>query len=145
MIFPVHALPFGEPPEPFDQIQIGRIGREEHQTSVQLDRQCWYDLVPLITRVVEDNGDRPGETRGGHLAEQFAHGVGVHHGRIGNGDQSSRDGVPSAQNIEALAAGRGSNEHPGDRPQTTQKSAEDEMSSIDEEDVTIAGDRKSVV
>jgi len=138
MVFAVDALSLHESPQALDQVQIGRIRREEQKANAQLGGQALDDLVALVAGVVQDDGDRAVQLLGGNLAEQLAHRLGVDHGRVGHGDQLPRDGVPSPQDIEPLPTGSGTHEDAGEAPQTTQESAVNEMSSVDEEDVALA-------
>ena len=138
MIFPVNALSLREPPQPFDQVQVRRIGRQERQPNPQLRRQPLHDRVALILRVVQHQRDRTHQFLRRDFPQQFAHRLGVHHGRIRNGHQFPCDRIPRPQDVEPLTARRGPNVHTRDRPQTAQEGAEDEVRGVDEVHVAIA-------
>lgn len=87
MVFPVNALSFRESPESFDQIQVRGIRGQEQEADAQLGSQTMDHFVALIPRVIKHDGDGSGHFFGSDLAKQFAHGIGVHHGGVGDGDQ----------------------------------------------------------
>ena len=53
--------------------------------------------------------------------------------------KSSGDGVPSPEDVEPLATGRGPDEPPGDGPKTAQVGAVDEVGGVHEDDVARDG------
>lgn len=102
VVFAIEALLFDKLPQALNEVQIGRIAREEEKFDIQRRRQRHDDLTSLITRVVKDDGDGDGKASAGDAVKQIANAVGVNVGIVGDQDEFMRDGVKSPQHIEAL-------------------------------------------
>jgi hypothetical protein len=77
-----------EAPEPLNQIEIGRIGRQKEQLDAQLAGSLHYQSTALIAGIVHQQGHRRGETEGGDLLEQVAHTAGVDGALIGHASRA---------------------------------------------------------
>jgi hypothetical protein len=137
VIATVERSTLGELPQPFDQIQVRRIGGEEQQGDPQLLRQLLDRRIALVTGVVEYHRDRSRETNCGDLSQEFAHCCGVDDRRIGHGDQLACRRIPGTQDVEPLTTTGRSDKDPRERPQATQERAEHEMGCVNEEHMTI--------
>jgi len=135
----VEHVSFDELPQAFDEVEVGRIRRQELQLDVERRRQVDDQRAVLIAGVVEHQGDRSCQAEGGDLAQQFTHRVRRHRAGGRDADKLIRHGVPGSQHAVALAARGPSNEQALQTPQTAQERALDEMSCVDEEDVTCFG------
>ena len=139
MVAAVEGTTFGELPQAFDQVQVGRVRGEEQQRDTQLTGQCLDRGVVLIAGVVQHQCDRSGQTQRGNLPQQFAHRLGVDDRGVSHGDQVARHRIPRPQDIEPLTSRSRTHEDPRERPQVTQEGPEHEMGRVDEEHVTFTG------
>ena len=136
MVAAVEGTTFGEVPQAFDQVQVGRVRGQEQQRDTQLTGQCLDRGVVLIAGVVQHQRDRSGQTQRGNLPQQFAHRLGVDDRGVSHGDQVSRHRIPRPQDIEPLTSRSRTHEDPRERIQVTQEGPEHEMGRVYEEHVT---------
>ena len=129
-----HSL-LNETPQPFDQIQVRRIRRQEHQLDVQLLCQFLHQGTMLITRVVQDDGDRSHQAQGSDLPQQLTHRFPVHHRVRGRAHQGIGDRVPCAQHAVAFPPRRAANHQTNQTPHATQKRTHDEVGRVREKHV----------
>ena len=61
MVAAVEGTTFGELPQAFDQVQVGRVRGEEQQRDTQLTGQCLDRGIVLIAGVVQHQRDRSGQ------------------------------------------------------------------------------------
>src|SRR5262249_30210090 len=66
-----------ELPQPLDQVEVGRVARQEQQLDPQRPRQALHQRAALVAGVVQHQGDRHAQPSRGHPAQQVAHGGGV--------------------------------------------------------------------
>lgn len=92
----IKALFFDELPQAFDQVQVGRVAGQEKQLDAQGLGQSHDDRTSLITRVIEDKGDRYGKAFGGDLVKQITDAVCVDVGVVCDRDDFMGHGVERA-------------------------------------------------
>lgn len=137
MIAAVDRPAFGELPESLDQVQIGRVRRQEQERDPQVRGQRHHHRVPLVTRIVEHQGDRSRQSLRRDLAQELAHRVGVDHRGVGHGHQLTSQRVPRAAHVEPLPPRGRPHEEPRERPQVARERAEHKMGRVDEEHVSL--------
>jgi hypothetical protein len=138
LILAVKRSPLDELPQPFDQIQVGRVRWQKQKRDSQFARQRLHERVPLVTGVIQHHCDRADQVLRSDLPQQLAHRVGIHHGCVGHIDQFSRHGVPSPQFVKSLSSRRSPHPKPHERPHAAQKGSKNEMSRIHKKDVAIS-------
>lgn len=121
VVFGVEALLFDELPEPFNEVEVGRVGGQEEQLDAQGGGVLNHDVTALIAGIVQDDGEGEVQTEGGQLREEFTDLRGSDIGVVGHRDPLVGDGVERAQHIESLATTGGGDEDPRQRPEIAQK------------------------
>jgi len=135
----VKDVSFDELPEPFDQVEVGRIRRQELQLDVERRRQVDDQRAVLIAGVVQHQGDWSLQAKGRDFAQQFAHRVRRHGAGGGDADELIRHRVPGSQDAVALAARGSANEQAMQTPQAAQERALNEVGRIDEKHMAVSG------
>ena len=139
VVLGIQALLFDEFPQPFNQVEIRRVGRQKTELDLQAGRGGEYHGAFLIAGIVQHQRDRHAEVEVSQLMQQLADTLGGDVGVIGHRNEFVRDRIQGAQDIEALASGRRLDEHPHQRPEKAQKGRQDEMGRIDKEDGVLPG------
>ena len=87
IIASVQAAFFDQLPEPFDQVELGRIRREKQQLDLESSGGVLDQPTALIAGVVQNDGDRNRQGQLGQLAQQPTDAFAVNVGVGGDGDQ----------------------------------------------------------
>jgi len=83
-------------PEPFDEIQIGRIGRKKEYFNVQASSFVQDVLAPLVPGIIHHQGDWSLQTQCGDFFQQLAYTLRIDVGVIGDRDQLRVGGIKSS-------------------------------------------------
>ncbi len=105
IIFGIKALFFDKFPKALNQIQIGRIRRQEKQFDLKSCRKLLDDFSSLIARIIQNQCHRRCKVEVRNLPEKIADTLAVDIGVIDNREQFMSYGIQSSQDIEALSAG----------------------------------------
>ena len=86
-VFGVEAFLLDELPQPFDQIQVRGIRRQEQPLEAPRGGEFDAGGAVLITCVVQNDGDRPVPIQGGDLRQQFLKRLLIDDGRVADRNQ----------------------------------------------------------
>ena len=124
-----------ELPDPFDQVQVGRVGWQTDQADV-VDLGHGPDKRGvLVAGVVQHDVDRFVRMGESDFVQQPGHGFVVD--RFGGGfpDQPVTDGVDSPEHAVALSSGGGGDHESDEAPEVAEERSADEVGGIDEIDL----------
>lgn len=131
-----------EPPEPFDEVQVRRVARQEQQLDPQRLGQPLHQLTPLVAGVVQYQRDRHPQPPAGQRPQQGADRLRVDVAVVGHPEDLVRHRVEGPQHVVALPTRRGADELPGQAPQEAQERGEHEVGGVDEEHRPLAPARR---
>lgn len=140
VVFAIEAILLDKLPQPLNEVEVGRITRQEQQLDVP--RLGVVDDPPamLVRGVVEHQRDgTQGTVQGPEFVQQLANRLGVDERPVGQADQLACHGVEGTEYIEPLAPGGGLEKHAGETPHQAQEGAKDKVSRVEEVDITEAG------
>lgn len=137
VVFAVEDVAFDEFPQAFDQVQVGRIRRQELQPDVQRCSEVHHQSTALIASVVQHQRHGTLQSQCGNFVKQVAHRIRRYSPAGGDAYQLIRHRIPCPQNTVTFATGSTANEHSLRTPQATEKSALNKMSGIHKENVTL--------
>ena len=119
----IQALLFDEFPQPFQQVEIGRVGWQKTEFDLQAGRGGELPGSLSVAGIVQHQRDRHAEVKISQLIQQLADTLGGDVGVIGDRNQFVRDRIRDGQDVEALASGRRLDEHPHQRREKPRKGA----------------------
>jgi len=137
IIMIVETFLFDEFPQALDQIQVGRVWRQEKQFDFQCKRQVHDQTTMLIAGIVHDEGHRQVWKQLSQLLKQLTDGLGIDVAIIADGDDLFGNGIQCPQNVEALPSAGRLDENAHKAPEITQKRAKDKMGGINEEKLAL--------
>ena len=136
---PVHqGLLLHELPDPFDQVQVGRVGWQTDRADVVDLGHGPDELGVPVAGVVGHDVDRFVRMGFAKLVEElgdFGDGSGG-----GDADQPVTDGVDSPQHTVALPSGGGGDDEGDQAPEVAEEGSADEVGGIDEIDLAPSRD-----
>ena len=135
----VEAILFDELPQPLDQVEVGRVARQEQQVDAPCDGVDHHELAVLVARVVQHDGDGIVRVQGPQFVEQVADGLGGDVSLVDDVNQLTSDGIERSQHVEALTAGGGLDEGAAEAPDHGQERAIDKVRRVHEVDLALAG------
>ena len=103
----IKTLFFDKFPKALNQIEIGRIGRQEKEFNVKLRGKLSDELCTLITRIIQNQCHRYREVEACNLPEEITNALAVDVSVIDDGNQFMIDRVQRSEHVEPLPAGRG--------------------------------------
>ena len=71
MVLGIEAVLFDKLPQQFDQIQVGRIGRQKKQLDVEQSGQLLHQGTALIACIIHHQGHWLFQGQGGQAPQQF--------------------------------------------------------------------------
>lgn len=129
---------FDELPKAFDQIEVWRIRGEKQQLDAKRPSQIQDHAALLITRIVEDERNRNGQSQSHDPTQQLANAVSVDVSVVRNHDKFMRQGVQCAQHVEALPPCGGANKQTRKAPQNPQIRRQNKMRGVYKKDRAVS-------
>ena len=140
VVFAVEANLIDKLPQPLNEVEVGRVTRQEQQLDVPCLGVVDDPPAMLVRGVVEHQRDGTHRAvQGPEFVQQLADRLSVDERPVGQADQLARHGVEGAEYIEPLASGGGLEKHAGETPYQAQEGAKDKVSRVEEVDLTEAG------
>ena len=139
IVFRVQTFFLDKLPEPFDQVKVRRVSRQETQFNIEAVGQGHDECAFLITGIIQEEGDRHAQVERRQFSQQVAHTFGIDLGIIRHRDQFMREGIQGPQDIEALASGGGFDEYARETPQEAETGGQNKMGCIHKENGSLTG------
>ena len=117
----IKTLLFDKFPKALNQIEIGRIGRQEKEFDVKLRGKLSDELCALITRIIQNQCHRHRKVEARNLPEKIANTLAVNVSVIDNGDEFMIHCVQRSEHVEPLPARRGLEPQPCLAPEISQE------------------------